>query len=325
MHRFLAAVVVLTGWATALSQPAPFRFYTDDSWLSLHQFLYALGMHEAGLPTRTRRAVEGAPGEVAAGLPNLSPGERAQWAAAVSYYATGPSIRDAVFDKGLVQATQALSAIGDAATMAVVPTGALDPEWRVHLETVAPVYRRVWWPAHQRANVTRRDAMTSLAAQHGPAIVATVERAMGRVWPPAGVPVHLSSYASWAGAYSTGDNLLVVSSQDDGNDGMHGLETLFHEAMHQWDDQTAKALATAATAAGVRVPAGMSHALIFYTAGAAVRRVAPAHVPYAEHNGLWPRLGPPAVKAALEAAWQPFLDGKGTRDGALLDVMRRLK
>ncbi len=324
MHRLLAAVV-LTGWVTAFSQPTPFQFYVNDSWLSLHQFLYALGMHEAGLPPRTRRAVVGAPADVAARLQDISAGERAQWAAAVSYYAKGPSTQDAVFDAGLVRATEALTALGDAAMMTTVPVGAIDPEWRAHLETVAPVYRRVWWPAHQRANATRRDVMIPLAAQHGPAILATVERAFGRAWPPAGFPVHLSSYASWAGAYSTGDNLLVVSSLDEGNAGLLGLETLFHEGMHQWDAETAKALEAAAKTVGTPVPRGLSHALIFFTAGAAVRRVEPAHVPYAEANDLWPRLVSPPVKSALDEVWQPFLNGRGTRAEALEEMLRRLQ
>lgn len=321
--RHIAAALVLAVWVV---QPAhPFQFHVGDSWLSLHQFLYALGMHEAGLPTRTRRAVVGAPDEVARHLGQLSAGERAQWAAAVSYYAKGPSTRDSVFDAGLVRAAEALAALADVTTPEAWPTGAVESEWRAHLETVAPVYRRVWWPAHQRANVVRRDAMIPLAARHGPAILSVVERAFGRAWPTAGFPVHLSSYASWAGAYSAGDNLLVVSSLDEGNAGLLGLETLFHEGMHQWDHESAKSLETAAKTVGIPVPRGLSHALIFATAGAAVRRVEPSHTPYADVYGLWPGLVSPVVKSALDEVWQPFLDGRGTREQALAEIMRRVK
>lgn len=323
MKMLTLIVCVLLQAPTA--EPSTFQFFTDDVWLSQHQFLYALGMHESGVSTRTRRAVVNAPADAAGRLGELTADEQRDWAAAVSYYAKGPSTRDAVFDAGLVRGAAALTGLRDADSLASLPADAVDAQWRVHLERVAPIYRRVWWPAHRQANLARRDAMGPLVARHAPVVLPMIERAFGRPWPAGGFPVHLSSYASWAGAYSTGDNLLVVSSQDAGNAGMHGLETLFHEAMHQWDDQTEKALTTAANAAGVRVPAGMSHALIFYTAGAAVRRAAPSHVPYAEINGLWPRLGSPAVKAALESAWQPFLDGTGTREAALLDVMRRLK
>jgi hypothetical protein len=60
------------------------------------------------------------------------------------------------------------------------------------------------------------------------------------------------------------------------------------------------------------------------TAGEAVRRVVPGHVPYAEAKGLW-RGRPGAFKPALEAVWLPFLDGQGTRDAAFQEVLRRLQ
>jgi hypothetical protein len=311
--------------SVAGGQAAAFQFHTDDIWLSQHQFLYALGMHEAQLPTRSRRAVSGAPGEVTSRMDALSPAERAQWDAAVTYYAKGPSTRDAVFDEGLVRAATALAAVRDAQDLSKLPPDAIASEWRNHLERVGPIYRRVWWPAHRRANQERRDAMTPLVARHAPVILPIIERAFARSWPAGGFPVHLASYATWSGAYSTGDNLLVVSSQDTGTEGLLGLETLFHEGMHQWDSETAAALSDAAKQAGIRVPNGLSHALIFYTAGVAVQRVTPTHVPYADVNGLWGRLVAPNVKVALDEVWRPFLDGHGTRQQALADIMRRLK
>lgn len=275
----MVAVLLFTLTLLVPTQEATFQFHTDDRWLSQHQFLYALGMHEAQLPTRTRRAVAGAPVELTARMAELSPAEREQWAAAVTFYAKGPSTRDAVFDRGLVDAAAALAEARDAESLSAVRPAAIDPEWKGHLERVAAIYRRVWWPAHRRANHLRRDAMTPLAERHSAAILSVVERAFGQSWPPQGFPVHLSSYATWSGAYSTGDNLLVVSSQDPGTEGLLGLETLFHEGMHQWDAETAAALSQAANTAGVSVPNGLSHALIFFTAGAAVRRVDPATCP----------------------------------------------
>jgi len=56
-------------------------------------------------------------------------------------------------------------------------------------------------------------------------------------WPAAGFPVHVWAYSNWAGAYSTTGDLLVISSQSPGNQATCGLEIVFHEGMHQWDDQ----------------------------------------------------------------------------------------
>jgi Fe2+ transport system protein FeoA len=320
----LAGAAETTPYVPVASQTVAFRIETNDFWLSLHQFLYALGMHEGQSPNRTRRAVVGAPIEVEARVNDLSAVERTQWAAAVTYYAKGPSTRDAVFDASLVRATEALAALGDAVAPTPAAATILGEEWRVMLDRVAPTYRRVWWPDHLRANRARLAEVTPLVEKHAPAILEVVTRAFGQKWAPAGFPVHLSSYATWSGAYSTGDNLLVVSSLDSGNAGLLGVETLFHEAMHQWDELTAAALRAAAEKAGTRVPPSLAHSLIFFTAGAALRKVEPAHVPYAVVNDLWPRFGLD-IKAALDSAWQPFLDGRGTREQALIEVLRQLK
>jgi hypothetical protein len=65
-----------------------------------------------------------------------------------------------------------------------------------------------------------------------------------------------------------------------------------------------------------------SHALIFFTAGEAVRRIAPDYVPYAAANGVWNR-GYDRIKPAVDQAWKPYLDGGGTRDEAIAALIAR--
>ena len=69
------------------------------------------------------------------------------------------------------------------------------------------------------------------------------------------------------------------------------------------------------------VPANLSHALIFFTAGEAVRRVVPEHVPDAIKYGLWDRMGP--FKPVLDEVWTSYLDGHGTRDEAFAERVKR--
>ena len=66
----------------------------------------------------------------------------------------------------------------------------------------------------------------------------------------------------------------------------------------------------------------MSHSLIFFTAGEAVRRVVPGHIPYAEKFGVWQR-GLIEMKVALEEIWKPYLEGHGTRDKAFAELIKR--
>src|SRR4029079_16870701 len=108
-------------------------------------------------------------------------------------------------------------------------------------------------------------------------------------WPSSGYPVHLAAYANWAGAFSTDAGVLIVSSTDPSLDGLGGLETIFHEAMHQWDTAINTALTAEARRQGVRVPPNLSHAMIFFTAGEAVRSIDRSYVPYAEAEGVWSR------------------------------------
>jgi len=62
--------------------------------------------------------------------------------------------------------------------------------------------------------------------------------------------------------------------------------------------------------------------MIFYTAGEAVRRVIAGHVPSADALGVWGR-GFQSMKAPLEDTWKPYLDGRGTRDEALTELVAK--
>jgi hypothetical protein len=328
VHRTPVVAVMLVAAAlssAAQTRPAPralspiFRFETDEFWLNLHHFLYVLGRAEAKTPDSSREAVVKAPDDMQAGLPTLGDAEQQQWRAAVTAYANGASKKDVVFDDPLPATAHALADVRDAPTLAGAP---VDAVIAATLEYAAPIYRKAWWPAHHAANVEWQAAIQRLVDQHGSAVLAFITRAYGMTWPAAGFPVHVAAYTNWAGAYSTDGNLLVVSSRDPSLDGLHGLETVFHEGMHQWDDQMQALLRAQAQKTGRTPPPGLSHAMIFFTAGEAVRRISPDYTPYAQAFGVWQR-GMQSLHAALEATWKPYLDGQGTRDEALAALVAK--
>lgn len=344
--RTLAALF-LAGWMLSTAIPAAsqtsgagaagrgsaaiFRFETDEFWLNLHHFLYVLGRAEAKERDTSREAVAGAPGDAEKGLASIGDDERRTWRAAVAAYAGDLSKKDTVFDAALPALTTALARAGDAATLAnqqADAAGAIDAPARATLEGVAPIYRRVWWAAHRGSNQAWRTAMQSLVDRHGRAILDFLTKAYGQPWPADGYAVHLSMYANWAGAYSTDGQLLVLATNPGaGTSGLDGLETVFHEGMHQWDDGMIATIRELGKANQLPVPPNLSHALIFFTAGEAVKRVAPAHVPYAEAFGVWGR-GMRLVKPPIEDAWKSYLDGpalgdKTARDAALLAVLKK--
>lgn len=320
MSRIAAVLLVALCQLPLAAQQPIFRFQPDGFWLNLHHYLYVLGRAEAQMPDRQRRAVAGAPADQTAMLPTLSESERQAWSAAVTAYATGLSKKDTVFDNDLVAITTTFQQQPDARAL----NGAkLDPALLSVVERAAPVYRKAWWPAHQKANRGQVAELQALVDQHGAAMLKFITRAYQQPWPADGYPVNISAFSNWAGAYSTGDRLLVVSSLDPGTKGMQGLEIVFHEAMHQWDRPVYARLAALAKQHGTPpVQDSLTHAMIFYTAGEAARAVAPAHVPYAEANGLWKQKGLGSLKGALDAAWKPYLEGKGTLDEALIALLK---
>jgi hypothetical protein len=93
--------------------------------------------------------------------------------------------------------------------------------------------------------------------------------------------------------------------------------------MHQWDEAIDATLTSIARTQGKRLPPNLSHAIVFYTAGEAARHAIAGYTPYAESNGIWAR-GLAVFKPALDAAWLPYLNGAGTRDAALAELVRIL-
>lgn len=107
------------------------------------------------------------------------------------------------------------------------------------------------------------------------------------------------------------------------NDVLFDGELVDFGRLHQWDDPIYAALSSEARRQGTVVPENLSHAMIFFTAGQAVRRISPGHIPTAESEGIWARsMG--IFKRALENVWQPYLEGRGTRDEAIAGLIKSI-
>ena len=327
----VAAVLVLAAAVTPVSaqqsvSPRLFTFETDEFWLNLHHFLYVLGRAEAKTPDSTEAAVAGAPREAERGLQGMTREEQMTWAGAVTAYATGLSLKSNL-EEAMASVTRALAEVDDRPSLAGT---SLDPALVAVLERAAPIYRKTWWTAHRAANRAWRSSAETLIDRYGSSTIEFVSKVYGAQWPASGYPIHMSGYANFGGAYSIGGaNFLIVASMTDVNDDLHGLEVMVHEGMHQWDGQMFSALAGHARALNVLVPRDLTHAMIFFTAGEAVRRIDPAYVPVADAFNVWPKqlsgapLPAQRLKPVLEEVWRPYLNGSSTRDEALAALVAR--
>ena len=313
MRTAAVALVLVAQTATPI-----FRFETDGFWLNLHHFLYVLGRVEAKMPDITRAAVAGAPADEAEGLKTLTDAERRAWREAVTVYAGGLSKLETVFDRALYDVT---NAVRRASPDRAASTLQIDVAVAGALDRAAPIYRKAWWPRHRDANRKWLQSAQEPLQKYGPQILAFVTRAYQEPWMTGGFPVNISGWSNWSGAYSTYDSLLVIATLNPGNQGLHGFEIMFHEAMHQWDEEIDARLLKIARANKLKFNDLLSHAMIFYTTGEAMKTVVPTHVPYAEIAGIWKgRMG--FFKPALDAHWKPYLEGKTTLDDALLALQR---
>lgn len=293
----------------------------SNFWVNLHHFLYVTSRAQRGLDA-DRATVTGALADTA-GIGALSSAQRSDWNLALEYYGRALAERDILFDSVMVAVTVRLSHVASAT---LPPAAALDSIHALAQTRAASAYRAAWWTRHDAANRVWIAAVRTLLAQHGDSAAAWESRAFDVPWSATPVPVDVTAYANWAGAYTTdGPDHITISSLNPGNQGTAAFETLFHEVLHTMDRQLFERYRTAARAQGKRMLRNPTHPFIFYTAGEVTRRLFPGHVPFAESGGLWERardLG--AMRPLLQRHWQLWLDGQITMEEALRRIAAEL-
>ena len=324
MRAWLTILLLGLAVVTSAGQGRPasyFEFTTNDFWLNLHHYLYVLGRAHGGAPDATQPAVASAPDDEKQGLALLTEDERQAWSAVVDAYAKGTSRLPSMFQNPLATMTISLAKTGDVPAFPVSTWKSSDRET---LERAAPLYRKAWWPRHRAMNERYIAELQRSIDRDGPAIVAFLSRVYQMDWPAQPYPTHVVAYAVWQGAFSyTGTLMILSSNANTQNEKFFPLEGVFHEAMHQWDDKVAVLLRTQGTARGVTVPQDLSHALVFYTVGEAVRRLHQEHVPMIDALNIWngslsgARAPAKRLQPIIQEIWKPYLDGRGTRDEAL--------
>jgi hypothetical protein len=299
----------------------PFEFH-NGFWINLHHFLYeqALLRKRAASSSQTTN-------------PNnqLSSEQRQLWDAALDYYVNTMIKRDLLFDEGMVTINDQL---GESEGASDLSKSGLSSDLIKILESVAPLYRSLWWPQHERDNRFWIAVVKPMVQQFSQTLIKQLTAAYNAKWPTDLIRVDVVEYANWAGAYTAfdrADRVHITLSTDPGNQGFAALELLFHEASHSMvgprDGAVAQAIARECKAKNKPIPNGLWHAIIFYTAGEFTRRNLSEYrvndyTPYG-YRGLYARAWP-NLQRPLELYWQPYLEGKVDFDKAISNLINAL-
>src|SRR5262245_29351336 len=123
-----AAAIVAAAVCPAAQPEALFEFHSNP-WLNLHHILWARG-------------------EPAAPPAGMTDADRSAWNEGIAFYAPYAK-RDLLFDQELVKIKAALHGVETNTNLDGV---GIDAGVKATLERLMPIYRRYWWPAHDRTN-----------------------------------------------------------------------------------------------------------------------------------------------------------------------------
>ena len=297
VHGRSRQCAVLVACAIAIARPRPtaqadalFSFHSNP-WLNLHHILWSRG--------------DGAP--LPADMPEA---DRTAWAAGIELYAPY-SKRNLIVDDELIKIKEALRTTEEKTNLDGL---AIDSGVKTTLERLMPIYRKHWWPAHDRTNREWIAAVRPLVDRHGMALNLAIARAYDVTMPDNPVWVDVSVRAHPLGAYETGPvTHVMISSVDQSYRGYAAIEMLFHERSHAWGIVLVRAIAAAAREQGVSVPPQLSHAVLFYTAGELTARELKVHgIDYTHYaqRGIYTAMCGTGCGDKLAAHWAPHLDGK---------------
>ena len=299
----------------------PLRFaFQSRFWLNLHQFLYAQAQARSGRahrPTVTSSLTD------TAGLASSPAASRARWESALQYYVRAVAPLDFIFDSTSIRINDRLSELADDATP---PAPDLGGDLAAALIDAAPLYRTLWWPAHDSANRRWIEEIRPLLDGYGEVESSIVTRAFVARAPTEPIRVDVSAYATWAGAYTTEHpSHIIISSRSATNARTRGLESLFHEALHTMDACVEQSVRAAGDRAGVHAPYDVTHALIFYTAGYATQRAIPSYWFRTQPGTVWARSPMATYLPTLDRWWLDYLDGRLDLSTAARHIVSELK
>jgi hypothetical protein len=304
MRRTLIAVLLLCGAARHASADTPVAVlenlqFHSSFWMNLHHALYAAAWDrrpDDGSRAVSRRPVGPLPSSLSA---PFSTAERAAWTAAIDYYDRHVADRDLLRGRGMTELKTALAA-----------------ELRSVLERAAPVYRRHFWPAHDRSNRAWIEDTAGRLRSLLPDIVREHERLYGRRWFESPVRVDVV----WIGrSYTSLPPHATVDASEAALREWTRVEIVLHEVSHALILPIQRLLDEALGDRRDKHPA-LWHVIQFYLSGTALQRQLRSrgieYTPYLYSTGLFDRAWS-QYRKPIEEIWATYVRGEITRAQAI--------
>jgi hypothetical protein len=314
-------LLILAGPASAgAGRAAPYFAFHNNFWINLHQTLF----HEASLrklPPEKRARFD------PSSLPDapLSSGDRDVWNTAVLYYADKFAGRSQVFDDQLIDVSAALMASPDPADSPLASVG-LSKEHVQVLNDAAAVYRKYWWPAHQKSNEQWIAAIEPKVSEMQDKIIPQLERGFRSSWPASPLRIDVAFWVDAIGYAYTTDH-TTISSRTDSQDSMDAVELVFHEGAHVIVHELQRALSKGCEEQK-KDCGDLWHAVQFYTLGelmkGELRKQNIDYTPYPLKYRVYQSARWTKYLMLIEKDWKPYLEGKQSFDEAVKSLVSDL-
>jgi hypothetical protein len=299
----------------ALAQPPVAEFeqirFHSSFWVNLHFTLYAEALRslKAGpdLPRLESPSLEPMPGD-------LNSGERAAWDEAIAYYGVSLARRDLAYGENMMAIQRALADSVDT----LAESSAIAADHRRHLLAAAPVYRRHWWPDHDRAIRAWIADVSARLREVGPQVRQRLATLLESGWLKVPVRAEITFFGRAYTMMRREVTLTTMAAGAPNYAGWAGAEMMFHEVSHSltgpdMSGPFEERIRREATALGKKAPGGLWHLCLFYITGEVWRSELAArgvqYEPYLYATGLFDRSWK-SLRVPVETHLKPYVEGR---------------
>lgn len=242
--------------------------FHSDFWINLHHFLYqqAAGDQAAHLRGEGYKLLEVGEDSI---FIKLTADERNAIKEASKYYKNNFIRKSLLFD--LAKMRLWLQEQDEIITDTTYSSKLIDI-----LNEVAPVYKKHFWPIHDKHNKRILELHISTIKDIEEKVLDNIQRLAGSEWPTEMIRIDLTAYASWSGAYTqTWPNFnVIISTLDPLVLNPTFVEMVFHESSHILflpQSSFLKSIKNKSNDLEMKEPSNLWHASLFYLCGRTVQ------------------------------------------------------